>query len=67
MSNIQHPACPSCAKPMTAFRAKRAGHPHRRPFHCRDCGTIYSELPSPEALAADRVLTLNFEARSRPQ
>jgi len=52
---------------MTAFRAKLAGHPHRRSFHCRECGTIYSELPSLELLGADRALTLNFEASSRPQ
>jgi hypothetical protein len=67
MSQIQHPACPGCAKPMTAFRAKLAGHPSRRSFHCRECGTIYSEKPSVELLAADRALALNFEAgRCRP-
>ena len=68
MSNVPHPACPGCAKPMTAFRAKLAGHPSRRSFHCRECGTIYSEKPSVTVVAADRALTLNFEARScRPQ
>jgi hypothetical protein len=52
---------------MTAFRAKLAGHPSRRSFHCRECGTIYSEKPSVELLAADRALALNFEAgRCRP-
>jgi tRNA(Ile2) C34 agmatinyltransferase TiaS len=68
MSNVQHPACPGCAKPMTAFRAKLAGHPSRRSFQCRECGTIYSEKPSAAVVAADRALTLNFEVEScRPQ
>jgi hypothetical protein len=51
---------------MTIVPANASSRPGRRSFECVDCGTGYSEQSSFNVLAADRALTLNFEASSRP-
>jgi hypothetical protein len=50
---------------MTPVRKKDAAA-QRRSFHCRDCGTRFSEMVSLQMHTPDRALTLNFRATNRP-